>query len=295
MSALSQSLEDTLNANKEYVHSVRSELDSFLATHMHLAKCLEMQKRHISYDLLLNPINALWLLPYFSFKKVMEVSEKLGFDSFSKFGKKVPSSFRTQFQKELESLVASELFKTDNEALSKIANSAEELSQREKHELHAVIKKEISEEIKTYGSKQANISDLISTGATLLIARLMFKDSSLSALDIGRKIATGWQREKATNNFFLGKKVGHLFYRIAPVHATGWQIAMATVIVFAVISVATTALSMVFPVIQSKLGLQRKQLEGLISAVEERLTLRIAKEFQRAQEERKPIPIKMTV
>ncbi len=243
-------LEKLLKENADFANEARNRIDPFLKEKFTIQNFLQLQKRSFAIDLLINPLNALWLIPYLTIKKFVEVVDKLGFEKFDGVAQKIPPTIKTSFQLKLDSLIADELFNKDQ------AN--------------------VRNEVKSFGNKQAGISDLTSSGVTFFIAHLFLGNSSLNIFEVAQNIARLWEKDEAASKFILGKELGRAFYGIAPApEASAMKIMLAALVLLAFVSLVTTLVAFIFPLIQYKIGFQKHNLLKLISGIEDKTALQI--------------------
>jgi hypothetical protein len=245
----------------------KDSLDEFLEFHLTLRECVELQKKHLLVDLALNPVNAFWAIPALSIKKGFEVLDQLGWDNAKTYQQKIPVTIRTHYQKEIERLVAQKVV-----GISKIPDRNDE-------NMQAQLVREAQSEITSYSLRQSAITDLTSSALTYLFATWVFKDGSLNAFGLGRKIASLWAKDDAASHFFLGKSLGNAFYSIAPPEPTTWQVVLATALTLVGIGVVSTAVAVVSIPLRRKLGLQKRSLNRLLDSIHDRWVLKIAKDI----------------
>jgi len=211
---------------------------------------VKIQTRFIAFDLVLGLINALWAIPHASIKKALEVAEKLGWETAGKvLLPKLPATFRTGFQREIETKILEQIFEIDS--------------------LPPIEQKRVREAVADYSTKQNGFVDIAVAGCVLLVGHFVFGDRSLDIFGIGRRIASGWARDRAESHFFLGKSLGHAFYQIAPPpEATTSQIVGATAIALLSLAVLNVVFNVTAWPLQQKLGLRQKQLNQLIESLD---------------------------
>jgi hypothetical protein len=278
---LARSLHESL---EKYLRERKERIPALLAGPLSMENCVRMQWRHVQGDLFCNPLNTIWAIPYLSLRKFLEVFEKLGMDSAKVIIPAIPRAARTAFQKEVERQIANELFGLagDRTALAAGLESdgcfREYFGTPEWAELRARAEGEVRHLVTEYCNTQTGFNDLASSTAILLAAQTFFGDRSLDVFMMGRRWAALWSRQKAEQHFFLGKKIGHAFYRVvhAPAPTTG-QVVLATGIALAILAVFSTFVNIVSYPVQSRLGFQTKQLEKLLSTAEDKLLLLLTK------------------
>lgn len=275
MASRGSQLEKLLSENINFAETARGRLDQLLRDKFTFRNFVEIQKKSFALDLFINPLNALWLFPYLVIKKFVEIADKLGFEKFSGLSQKIPPTIKTSFQLKLDQMVAAEIFQPD-------VSCSEELT--------SLISKNVREEVRAYGIKQSGISDLTSSGVTFFLAHQFFGNSSLGIFQIAQNIAQIWERDEAASKFFLGKKIGKAFYDITPApEASAGKFALAAMLLLIFVSLVTTLVSFVFPLIQRRLGFQKQNLLKLVGAVESKSALQITNKLMKTETPRLPL------
>ncbi|WII71397.1 hypothetical protein QJS83_13085 [Bdellovibrio sp. 22V] len=268
----------------QYCDERRQAVDTFIERHFSLQESIDLQKKHFLADLLLNPLNALWSIPYLTLKKLIETSDKMGWTKPTPFLEKIPSGFKTRYQKEIENLIYRELLDADKEgALWRKLNDSPALQgylDRNEFMVRDLIQLEVRKEIEKYSSSQTMISDLASSLATLGTGWIFFGDKSLSIGGLGDRIARKFARDKAASNFFLGEKLGKSFYGFFPPQPSRKDIYIATFIVGLGLTVVSLIVTTMSDPLRKRLGLHRKKLLSMIDGLEERLFLQLKKEIK---------------
>lgn len=272
-------------------HLSRSEaVETILANHLTFSECAALQKRHFLKDLLLNPLNTLWAIPYLSFRKVMETCEKLGWLSKHSSFSKVPQNLKTDFQKEIEILFNANLFNLSasksrtcqlTAAFEKESELKASMTPLEWQEFLEFAQTQVRRSVAEFCSKQNAFTDLVSSGVVLLFAHFSFGDNSLDIFKLSRNIARLWAKNDATNHFIFGKSLGHAFYSVAgaPPPTTA-QIFITTVIGVSLLALLSTAAAFFSYPLQKAVGFQKKQLEDLVGSVSDKLLIELSKKLK---------------
>ena len=264
------SLETTI---EQYLQERRAEISLFLELHLDNSECFKIQRTHLVKDLIKNPINVFWAMPYFFIKKASEASEKLGVDNVAAFLQKIPRSFRTSYQKSIERLLVEDLFK-----LSELEMRLRPLCSPE---LLKSIMDNIRAEVTHYCTRQGEVSDLIASGLIVILSHLTFGDKSLDLFGIGSKIAGKYAHKKAASNFFLGEKMGNAFYSFAPPTPSEKHVFIFTCLVIILFALLTTAVAVFSFPTQKRFGITYKQLHKVIDQINDRLLLTLAKSVRK--------------
>ncbi|MEZ0391234.1 MAG: DUF6635 family protein [Pseudobdellovibrionaceae bacterium] len=274
-----QSLQRALD---HYVDSRKKVIPEFLERRLSLRECFEIQKKFLWKDLIRNPLNAVWAIPALSIRKAIEVADKLGWEPAKAFLPKIPQAFRTDFQKELEKILATDLLGLSPEpgAKSQWIRELEKEAAIKKafgaqwDSFLLLLENEIRSEIHEQSVKHTHFTDLVSSTGILLVADQMFGDRSLDIFGIGKKIASLWAQRDAEKSFFLGKSLGKAFYKVAPAPPpTNLQIFFATGLAILALALVSTLIGVLSHPLQKKLGFRQKQLETMVDNVGHRLFL----------------------
>lgn len=269
---------------ERYVETRRKNIDVFIQHHFSLKETIEIQKRSFPVDLFLNPLNALWTIPYLSVKKIIETLDKMGVTHLTPALDRLPSGVKTGYQKEIERLIANELLNCDS--LIKAIKEDSILGNFFTTEQIALIKrkteKELSSEIGNYSSSQSLISDLSSSLMTLSLGWILFGDRTLGVLGLGNKIAHKMAHDKAASGFFLGKSLGSTFYHAFPPEPSRIQVFAATLGVGFFLTALSLITSFMSDPLRKGLGLHKKNLNVLVDSLEDILFMHFRKEIKRS-------------
>jgi hypothetical protein len=252
-----------------------------------LESCLGLQSRSFLTDLVRYPVNTFWAIPYLTIRKVLDFGTNLGLEIAHSVLPMVPRALKTDFQKEVERMLSNELFGLSDQGaggselrreLEKDSRMKTFFSIPEWNDLCLRAESEIRKEITEYCQVQNGFTDLAASGAILGAAQYFFGDRSLDVFAMGRRWAGLWARREATSHFFLGRKVGHLFYQVVkPPPPTTNQVIIATMAALGLLAVFSSLINVLSLPVQSKFGFQEKQLRKLLRTVEDRLLLLFAK------------------
>lgn len=257
-----------------YIQERRSRIPLFLAAHLDNRECVRIQKRHLLKDLIRNPINVFWAMPYFSIKKTLEISEKVGFDQAGNLLQKIPRSLKTDYQREIERLVMQDLFELPELEAKLLGSCSPDFAK--------TLIKIIHLEIGQYCTRQNEVSDLLASGSIVLLSHLTFGDKSLDLFGLGSKIASKWAYKKAASNFFLGENLGRAFYRYSPPTPSDKNVFLFTTLVLLAFALMTTVIGVLSFPTQKRFGITSRQLHGLVESINDRLLLTLAKDRRAA-------------
>jgi hypothetical protein len=111
------------------------------------------------------------------------------------------------------------------------------------------------------------------SAVTLLAAYRWFHNTSLGPFEMGKKLARTHAHKKAVSHFFLGRKVGSVFYQAFPVAPSKTEIMVATAIVVFALSALTLVTVVFSDPVQHRLGIHRRQLLKLLDSLESKMVL----------------------
>ncbi len=282
--------ESLQRALDQYVQARKLKLENLLENQLGFRESWQIQKRHFFKDLLLNPLNTIWAIPYFSFRKIIESCEKLGWQTGHSLLMRIPQALKTGYQKEIEQILILELFGMAAQNLKTcelrryfehqiaLKNS---LSESDWNEFIRTGEKQIRASVSEFCVRQNTLMDLISSGFVLLVAHFSVGDKSLDIFHLSRKIAQLWAKRDAASHFVFGKKWGQAFYNVAaPPPPTMTQIVITTAIGISILALLSTFAGALSYPLQKTVGLQKMQLESLITSVADKLLIELSKKIK---------------
>lgn len=273
---------------EQFIAERRSQVKKFVAGHFSLKETINLQKTTIVVDLISNPVNALWAIPFLFAKKTAESLDKLGLNTLNTFLFWVPSGIKTGYQKKIENLVATEFLqwhsssKDSKSGLSEIMRQHSELSGLMNSNDSAMFScdAEFRVVLDRYCTSPALISDLSGTVLAFFVGWSYFGDKTLGLLGMGDRIAHRMAKDKAAGNFFLGKNIGSSFYNAFPPEPTQNQVFLVTLflgVLLTAFSLIATALS--DPALK-KIGLQERKLNALLDDLEITLLIQFKRKIK---------------
>lgn len=278
---------------EQYIAECRSRVDGFVERHFSLQETIALQKQSLVSDLLCHPINALWAIPSLFVKKLIEVPTKLGWRSGTNLVTRIPTGFKTRYQREIEQLIATELLDWPCTMGDRRAspNGLLERMQRHKQVGPLLASGALSDEalrelsnipclVAEHSAARIVVLDTAATVLTLAAGWLFFGDHSLGISGIGSVIARNRAKEEAASTFIFGSGLGSAYYSIFPPNPSFWQVMGATLIV----GLAVTAMSLLVGLLSDpclkRVGFQHTRLNMLIDAVEDCLHRQVRKRLK---------------
>lgn len=285
-------LEDCID---RYIAECHGRVDGFVARHFSLQETLALQKQSFVSDLLCHPVNTLWAIPYLLLKKVVEVPEKLGWRAGSELVGVLPSGMKTQYQREIERVLTTELLQWPRRGDIRTAvphGLAEILKQERSLAPLCALGVNVEEWLKdvpdmarvieSHSSSRGLVCDLAATALTLVVGWVFFGDHSLGIAGIGDQIARKAAHDRAASHFVLGASIGSVFYSVFPPKPSFWQVVWATVCVGLVVTCMSLLAGMLSDPALKRAGLQQAQLHRLIDAMGDQLHLHVRKRIKPA-------------
>ncbi len=272
----------------QYVTELRKKIPKFVAGHFSLAETIEIQKRSFLRDVLANPLNSLWSIPYLTLKKIVEAFDKQGFKQLTFFFQKIPASIKTGYQNEIEQLVAKEFLQwrssssTQENQLLKLMHQHPDLTETIfiNQKICVSYAAEFREVLENYSATRASVADLAGSLLTVFVGWIYFGDKTLGVLGIGDRIAKRMAKDKAASQFFLGDGLGTTFYTIFPPQPTVFQLFVSTLSVGILLTFITLVASAFSDPLRKKLGLQEKKLHSMLDELESNLLVQFKRRLK---------------
>lgn len=269
---------------EEHFEQKKNEVAGFVNRHFSLNEAVKIQRQSVLLDLLFYPLNALWAIPFLTAKKGIEIADKLGWSHGNNLIKKVPSGFKTRYQKVSERILLDDFLASSQEdvfqKLQKELNLESHFSPNELAQLKKKMADLYKEEVDKFSSAQVLVTDLITTVLTLCVGKMFFNDGGLGVTGMGSKIARNVANKDAAEHFFFGKKLGTAFYSAFPVAPTQTQVVAATLGVGLLLTVCSIAVAVFSDPLRKVLGIQGYKLTTLVQSLEQNLYLLLKNEIK---------------
>jgi hypothetical protein len=277
-----------LRSIENYFASRRAQVNSFVDQHFSLSGTLAIHRRTLGFDLIRNVLNAYFAMPCMAVKKAVAWLETLGMDRLAYLLNLLPSGLRTDYQKEVERLVARELLSLPDaliEEMKKDPALESWMGSGGLSELQALfgarsLQPQLQSDLLAYSSRRAGITEMAGSVVTLFAAYRWFHNSSLGAFEMGRRLASEHAHKNAVSHFFLGKKVGSVFYKTFPVAPSKNEIMIATIIVVVALSALTLLTVILSDPVQHRMGIHRRQILKLLDSLESKMVLLVHRQFK---------------
>jgi hypothetical protein len=269
---------------EEHFQQKKQEVAGFVSRHFGLNEAVKIQRQSVVLDLIFYPLNALWAIPFLTLKKGVEILDKVGWAQGNSLIKKVPSGFKTRYQKVSEKILLDEFLSHSQEeifaGLQKKLQLESHFSAGEISQIKSKVSDLYKEEVDKFSSAQVLVTDLITTVLTLCVGKLFFNDGGLGVAGMGSKIAKKVANQDAADHFFLGKKLGSTFYNVFPVAPTQTQVVTATLGVGLLLTVCSIAVAVFSDPLRKVLGIQDYKLNSLLQSLEQNLYVLLKSEIK---------------
>jgi hypothetical protein len=278
---------------EQYVAECRGRVDGFVERHFSLQETIALQKQSLVSDLLCHPVNALWSIPSLFVKKLVEVPVKLGWRAGVDLMTRVPTGFKTRYQREVERLIATELLDWPCTRGGRRASTNGLLERMKRHKqvgpllatgaLSDEALRELSDIPRLVAEHSAGRIVVLDTAATVLTLAsgwLFFGDHSLGISGMGDQIAGTRAKDKAASTFVFGASLGSAFYSVFPPKPSFWEVVGATLIVGLFITAMSLLVGLLSDPCLKRAGFQHTRLNMLIDAVEDCLHRQIRKRLK---------------
>lgn len=275
---------------EEYCQACRNRIASFVERHFSLREVVARQRASLFADLLCYPLNALWAVPYLTTKKSIELLDKVGWGGCTPWFERVPSGIKTRYQREVERLIYQELLQWPYDMESRQDGThalADALNVRPACQslAHALrtrgqaggVRREVRRLVDGYSAARALVSDLAGSAGTVLVGWILFKDRTLGLFGIGERLARERARETAVSQFMFGKSLGSTWYRLFPPEPSASDVASATMLIGAMITVLCLVAGVASDPLGKAVGIQGRKLHALIDELEQRLRTNLIK------------------
>lgn len=275
---------------EKYCQACRDRVSPFVEREFSLREAVARQRASLFADLLCYPLNALWAVPYLTTRKVIESLDKVGWSVLTPLFDRVPSGIKTRYQREVERKIYQEVLEwpydleaaqpgthalvdalSAHQSLTALARAI--ASGRPAAGAH----QEVCRLVDGYSSGRMMVSDLAGSAGTVAVGWMLFKDGTLGLFGIGERLARERAREAAASHFAFGKGLGTTWYRLFPPEPSRTDVAMATVLIGAIITVLCLVAGVASDPLGKAVGFQKRKLHSLVDDLEHRLRVHLIK------------------
>jgi len=273
-----------------YCQACRDRVAPFVEREFSLREAIARQRASLFADLLCYPLNALWAVPYLTTRKVIESLDKVGWSVLTPFFDRVPSGIKTRYQREVERKIYQEVLEWPHDmeaaqpgthalvdalsahpSLTPLARAI--ASGRSATGAH----QEVCRLVDGYSSGRMMVSDLAGFAGTIAVGWMLFKDGTLGLFGIGERLARERAREAAVSRFTFGKGLGTTWYRLFPPEPSPADVAIATILIGAIITVLCLVAGVASDPLGKAVGFQKRKLRSLVDDLEHRLRVHLIK------------------
>ncbi len=274
-----------------YCQACRDRVAPFVEREFSFREAVARQRASLFADLLCYPLNALWAIPYLTTRKAIESLDKVGWSVLTPLFNRVPPGIKTRYQREVERKIYQEVLEWPYDM--------EEAAQPGTHALVDALSahpsltplaraiasgrpaagthQEVSRLVDGYSSGRMMVSDLAGSAGTVAVGWMLFKDGTLGLFGIGERLARERARESAVSHFTFGKGLGSTWYRLFPPEPSPADVAMATVLIGAIITILCLVAGVASDPLGKAVGFQKRKLHSLVDDLEHRLRVHLIK------------------
>ncbi|MBN2011794.1 hypothetical protein JW960_20865 [candidate division KSB1 bacterium] len=268
----------------QYIQSRYEKLKPFVKQQFGPRGALRLNSKALGLDLLKNPINVFWALPYTGLRLTGALCHKVGLKKINTAVRKLPTGFPTKVQHELDWLIYTELLElpckqrkreSRTDALMETIICQPEVEQMFEKPLRAIRRKskhpkfraELEAALQEYGSSRIAVSDLAGSIIALSVGATVFHKMTPGSLATGTAIASTLAYHGAVSNFVLGSTLGSLYYSIFPVSVSTGLLVASIGSVMAALALITSFIGVVADPLQAALGIHQHRLRKLLDTI----------------------------
>ena len=273
----------------EYIASRKGKIPGFVDRYFSFRGAFAMHRKTLGRDFYKIPLNMLWGLPAFLAQSAALVLEKLGAERLSQLLGKVPVGLKTEFQREINWLIQTELLElpysegtrvSTRDALLETILNDPELSAQCAGYLAAIeqktnsfgFRKSLESHLSEYGKSKLAASELAGNIINLAAGYAAFQKATPGIISAGGAVATAIAQQVAIANFWLGPTLGAWYYGVFPASASMGLIAASTGALMAATGILAALSMVIVDPLLAKTGFHRRRLERFVQALGEELS-----------------------
>jgi hypothetical protein len=265
-----------------YIESRKLLVPIFVKKNFSFKGTLKLHRKVIGRDLYKAPLNVLWSVPCLLVKISSKIFKKMGKKKVSQLLTDIPQGFQTDLQEEIKWLLYTELLELPYEQSGRLflkdALFASILGQREISDLIETYLYEIKNKshkpnfrpalernLKEYVSSRVAVSDIASNIITMATSYFTFNQAAPGAFTAGNLAAVTIAQQIAISNFWLGAKLGALYYSIFPAVPSAGLLIASTGALITALALITSFIGIITDPVQTKLGIHKRRLVKFIN------------------------------
>ncbi|HLF96773.1 MAG TPA: DUF6635 family protein [Methylococcaceae bacterium] len=271
-----------------YIDSRRAKIPEFVDRHFSFKGALALHRKTFGKDFYRHPLNMLWGLPALLSQTGGMLLEKLGAERLSRALGKIPTGLKTEFQKEINWLIQTELLElpssegdrvSTKDALLEAILGDPELSAQCAGYLEAIERKSgtpafrhaLEAHLSEYGKSKLAASELAGNIINLAAGYALFQKATPGAISVGSAVATAIAQQVAIAHFWLGPVLGTWYYAVFPASASLGLIAASTAALMAATGLLAALSLVIADPLLAKTGFHKRRLERFVAALDDEL------------------------
>ncbi|RVU82883.1 hypothetical protein EOL70_20290 [Leucothrix sargassi] len=282
-----------------YIHEREKRISDFIRRHYSFRGALNIHKHALGWDLIRVPLNILWSVIRLILALVGFLVGLAGLKKLQGWVKKIPPGLTTDMDRQIRWLIVTELLElpykqgqktSDNDALmteilkdpdlQSLLNEALETDTLSEPAKSPVFKAKLDDKLAEYGATRTASSELATNATLLVTSQIALGQASFGALSAGAAVAATIAHSAAVSSFWMGSVLGSYYYSFFPVAASVSQIVSVTAILCIVLAFVSTFIGILTDPLQAKLGIHKRRLKKLVSAVGRDLSGKAGADFQ---------------
>jgi hypothetical protein len=274
------------DAARRYFDSRRARVKPFVDRHFSVTGAAAIHRKALGWDLARAPANLLMAVPHLAVRLAASWTKALGPPRAAEFLKSRKLMFETDVAREVEWLIMTEFLelpfhqgvrRSTRDALAEMILADPRMAAAFDEALAAIgrragdreFRRRLEEALVTYGGTRAASSDIATSLLSLAAGAVALKQATPGVVSLGPALATVIAHNAAVASFPLGAWAGGVWYGMFPVAATPALVAAVTGGLLVVAAMAGAFAGMITDPLQRRLGLHRRRLIRLVTALEQ--------------------------
>lgn len=252
-----------------YCDDCLRRVDAFVAEHLRGSGARRLNRQAFGWDLLRVPLNIAWAPFWLLFQLLGQLLRLCGWQQAAALSGRLPVGFRTRLQRHLTWLIEHELLGVSEASPDPLLAYMADLAGIEESAWQQALEENVlqlqSQQLKArlFGARTA-IAELSSSLGMAAFGAVAFKQFTPGALGGGAALASWWVWETAVRDFWLGERLGRVWYGWFPPEVDWSARIAATLLLMVLLAVSASLSGFVTDPLQSALGLHQRRLRKLI-------------------------------
>ena len=279
-----------LRGASTYFDQCRQRIPTFIDQHFHYPGAWSTNRVALGLDLIRAPLNLFWAPIFASACLLRFLVRWLKWQRAADLLGRVSAGLDTRVQQHIARLIYTELLRLESAQspleecivaeLELVYDAHNPVQPRQRARLHHQLEPVVEDALQQYSVTRTAAADITNTLSCTVLGAFAFQKFTPGGIGLGFLLAAIWSKHEATRNFFLGEKLGAIYYGwFPPEPGLAMNLGSVLLVLLLLAAFASFAGLLADP-LQAAMGVHRRRLNKLIDTLERDFTQRSSGSFR---------------